>query len=116
MPDETATPHRLTGADVALALSNSGHDLTGGEADVTPTSGGYYSVSGFFVLDETAAHLQRLFQGAPTGWRLVPVEPTEAMLDAFAGTPFVGLSVSKQEAERRAYAAMLDAAPSAVGA
>jgi hypothetical protein len=47
-----------------------------------------------------------------TQWVLVPREPTEAMLDAFAGTPFSGLTTGKQRAEREAYAAMLSAAPS----
>lgn len=48
----------------------------------------------------------------PVGWKLVPIEPSEAMLDAFSGTPFSGLSKGKQRAEREAYAAMLAAAPS----
>lgn len=47
-----------------------------------------------------------------TQWVLVPREATEAMLDAFAGTPFSGLTTGKQRAEREAYAAMLSAAPS----
>lgn len=41
----------------------------------------------------------------------VPVEPTEAMLDAFSGTRFCTLPPAKQEAERKAYATMLTAAP-----
>lgn len=42
---------------------------------------------------------------------VVPVVPTEAMLDAFSGTRFRTLPPAKQEAERKAYAVMLTAAP-----
>lgn len=45
----------------------------------------------------------------PEGYRLVPVEPTEAMLDCIAGTSFKNLSPSKQAAEIAAYSAMLSA-------
>lgn len=45
------------------------------------------------------------------GYVLVPVEPTGEMLDHFCGTSFYDLSVSKQFSERKAYKAMLSAAP-----
>ncbi len=44
------------------------------------------------------------------GLRIVSEEPTEAMLDAIAGTSFANLPSIKQRAERNAYRAMLDAA------
>ena len=47
----------------------------------------------------------------PSALVSVPVEPTEAMLDAFSGTRFRTLPPAKQEAERKAYRAMLGAAP-----
>lgn len=41
----------------------------------------------------------------------VPVEPTERMLDHFAGTPFKNLHEGKQISERIAYSEMLAARP-----
>lgn len=47
----------------------------------------------------------------PDGWRLVPVEPTEAMLDHIAGTRFSRLPPTKQAQEIAAYSRMLSSAP-----
>lgn len=47
----------------------------------------------------------------PAGYAMVPVEPTEAMLDCVAGTEWRNLSPCKQAAEVAAYSAMLAAAP-----
>lgn len=47
-------------------------------------------------------------QAAPDGWRLVPVEPTQAMCDAAKYTVHAGLSVFKWA---DGYHAMLSAAP-----
>lgn len=47
----------------------------------------------------------------PTGWKLVPLEPTDEMLLHFAGTPFHNLSPSKQRAAWYCYQAMIAAAP-----
>lgn len=47
----------------------------------------------------------------PTGWRLVPIDPTDAMLDAIAGTKWCELNPSKQAAEVAAYSKMLSVAP-----
>lgn len=47
----------------------------------------------------------------PDGWKLVPIEPTDAMLDHIAGTHFSRLSPEKQAQEIAAYSRMLSAAP-----
>lgn len=47
----------------------------------------------------------------PDGWKLVPVEPTDAMLDHIAGTRFSRLSPAKQAQEIAAYSRMLSDAP-----
>jgi hypothetical protein len=47
----------------------------------------------------------------PAGWKLVPVDPTEAMLNHISGANFSALSPSKQRAEREAYRAVLAASP-----
>jgi hypothetical protein len=47
---------------------------------------------------------------APTGWALVPVNPTAEMLEAWADA---GLTVDELESLRVSYSAMLDAVPSA---
>ena len=49
--------------------------------------------------------------GVPKGWRLVPNEPTEKMLNWFSGTAYARLSPGKQSAERDHYRNMLAAAP-----
>lgn len=51
--------------------------------------------------------------GAPGGWRLVPLEPTQAMLAALvdAGNGLSGSDLSNEERERVCYRAMLAAAP-----
>lgn len=46
----------------------------------------------------------------PVGWRLVPVEPTEAMLEAMTG-PFIAVNGDNRKAFGSAYRAMLAAAP-----
>jgi hypothetical protein len=52
----------------------------------------------------------------PRGFALVPIQPTEAMLDAIAGTPWGSLSPSKQAAEFAAWRQILKAAERAVDA
>jgi len=60
--------------------------------------------------------VNRLFASAASaaltaaGLRIMPVEPTEAMLDAIAGTSFANLPSIKQRAVRNAYRAVLAAA------
>lgn len=49
----------------------------------------------------------------PAGWKLVPLEPTEAMMMHFAGTSIGKLPAEKRERELEAYRAMLAAAPEA---
>jgi hypothetical protein len=67
------------------------------------------------VLGYSGAEAENLWGKTPTvqitGWKLVPLEPTDEMLLHFAGTPFEKLSPSKQRAERICYQAMLAAAP-----
>lgn len=53
-----------------------------------------------------AKHLPAKAQGVPYGWKLVPVEPTQAMFEAFADA-----SEESGDDFGIAYAAMLDAAP-----
>jgi hypothetical protein len=48
----------------------------------------------------------------PEGWKLVPVEPTDEMLNHFSGTNFRDLNPSKMTEEIAAYSRMLAAAPS----
>lgn len=57
----------------------------------------------------------------PDGWALVPIDPTDAMLSAIAGTRYDQLHPSKQKAERDAYTKFLlgcavFASPAAQGA
>jgi hypothetical protein len=51
----------------------------------------------------------------PEGWKLVPVEPTDEMLNHFSGTNFRDLNPSKMAEEIAAYSRMLAAAPSPKG-
>ena len=43
----------------------------------------------------------------PDGWALIPIDPTDAMLSAIAGTRYEQLHPSKQKAERDAYTKLL---------
>ncbi len=49
--------------------------------------------------------------GSLPGWKLVPIDPTDEMLDAVAGTSWRNLNPSKQAAEVAAYSKMLSVAP-----
>lgn len=52
----------------------------------------------------------------PRGFALVPIEPTEQMLDAIAGVPWRTLSPGKQAQEFAAWRQVLKAADEAVEA
>lgn len=51
----------------------------------------------------------------PAGWKLVPIEPTDEMLNHFSGTNFRNLNPSKMAEEIAAYSRMLAATPSPKG-
>ena len=71
----------------------------------------YITTAGRFREDAQAAITAYKRAREAQGYVEVPVEPTEAMLDAVAGAPFRFLSSGKQAAERDAYRAMLAARP-----
>ena len=61
------------------------------------------------------AAMAKAAEGAPDGWRLVPIEMTKEMLDAVATTLYDELSGSAMQDDqiRDDWRAMLDAAPQA---
>lgn len=71
------------------------------------------------ALNPMTADLWRFWQaarsaaatGMPTGWVAVPVEPTEAMLNAVHESAYVTRALAWREAETARYAALLAAAP-----
>jgi hypothetical protein len=48
----------------------------------------------------------------PGGWKLVPIEPTEAMLDAWLNESINGAGGEGRSGEMQCYRAMIEAAPS----
>lgn len=59
--------------------------------------------------EENTKHNAAIRAGIPSGWKLVPIEPTREMLDAYVSTN------SRFQSGRSDWAAMLAAAPAALG-
>ena len=49
----------------------------------------------------------------PPGWQAIPIDPTPAMMDAFAGVPVEDLPTAKAVREYASFAKMLAVAPKA---
>ncbi|MFY3148474.1 hypothetical protein ACOTF6_09355 [Achromobacter xylosoxidans] len=79
-------------------------------------------VAGIRTGEENAKDNAAIRAGVPDGWKLVPIEPTDAMLDAGIkqhrceqGDPWYSSPDLREGDCRDIYAAMLNAAPSAPG-
>jgi hypothetical protein len=78
--------------------------------------GGRYKDEAANVLRDIADEMEATnYPEIPEGWKLVPVEPTDKMLNHFSGTNFRDLNPSKMAEEIAAYSRMLAAAPSPKG-
>ncbi|WP_116791425.1 hypothetical protein [Achromobacter dolens] len=79
-------------------------------------------VAGIRTGEENTKHNAAIRAGVPSGWKLVPIEPTDAMLDAGIkqhrceqGDPWYSSPDLGEGDCRDIYAAMLNAAPAAPG-
>jgi TnpA family transposase len=78
--------------------------------------GGRYKDEAANVLRDIANEMEATnYPEIPEGWKLVPIEPTDEMLNHFSGTNFRNLNPSKMAEEIAAYSRMLAAAPSPKG-
>jgi hypothetical protein len=82
------------------------------QAEIVQDENGYLTTQGAVSYIPNVG--DKLYTSTPTipeGWQLVPIEPTEEMLDEIAGAKWNLLSPTKQANEIAAYKAMLSASP-----